>query len=91
VEKVVVNSTVKSISQGSAEEAKFQCPVGPVARGFRVRYTFVKLVVEIKFATDISLWRKSPKSGSVWYWISFSQLECPFRGKSPSRYTYVTT
>jgi len=62
-----------------------------VARGFRVRYTFAKLVVEIKFVTDIPLWRKPPKSGSVWYWTSFSQLECPFREKPPSGYTYVTT
>jgi len=33
--------------------SKIQCAVGLAERGFRVRYIFVKLVVEIKFATDI--------------------------------------
>jgi len=37
--------------QRSERAAGFQCAAGLVARGFRVRYRSVKIVIEIKFDT----------------------------------------
>jgi len=38
VEKAAAKSIVRFTWPGSVEEAKVQCPVGPAARGFRVKY-----------------------------------------------------
>ena len=69
VERAAAALIVRITCLRSARVVRFRRPVDLAEEAYRVIYNYAAPVVEIRFGTDIYLWRRGLEINSRWCWL----------------------